>query len=104
MIKKPFSVIKNLIQAKTFFKKLPWVLGRRAFFVIIVFSFLSVLFGVFLFYVYVVGPSSKEPEVFESPVRFRQDLYYKILNQWEIDSQKESDASKIERLNPFNKN
>jgi len=92
---------KNLIRIKNFFKKTPWFLGRRAFLTILIFIFLSLSFGLFLFYSYVIGIEAQSFEVGKNSFKFREDIYKKVLERWEFNSQKVSEFSEKKYLNPF---
>ena len=60
-------------------KKIPWILARHAFLVVIAVVLVEILLGELLFYHYVVSVKKKEPEVFALPVSFQEDAYYSVV-------------------------
>jgi hypothetical protein len=72
--------IKKLGQ---FFKKIFWKMGEKplsTFFILLV---SAVIFGGLIFYQYSFLAEKKEPQVIERPIQFKEELYQKILTEWE---------------------
>ena len=69
-------------------KKLPWFLGKYAFWFILLLIVADVLFGVAIFYNYIFLVKMEEPEIAESPATFKEDVYQQIINNWQLRSQK----------------
>lgn len=83
----------NLIKIKSFFKKLPLFLGKKAFLVFI-FSFaVSLIFGGFLFYKYSVLAQKKEIVVpVDKNILFKEKDYQSVLNAWQVREKKFNEA------------
>ncbi|MFH1968302.1 MAG: hypothetical protein ABIJ84_02865 [bacterium] len=96
-----FTDAEYLFFIKRFFKKLPWFLGRHAFWVIIFLVFLSMALGWLLFYNYIITPENRQPETRKGLLSFREDVYQKVLNQRELSDQKLKQPQAEDRLNPF---
>ena len=43
----------------------------------------AVIFGGLIFYQYSFLAEKKEPQVIERPIQFKEELYQKILTEWE---------------------
>lgn len=69
-------------------KKVPWILGRYAFFVILLLAVLDILFGILIFYNYISLARTSNPRITESPSTFKVDIYQEIIEDWQIRGQK----------------
>lgn len=92
-----FNKIKKIL------KKLPKILGKRAFLTFLILFFLASIFGAFVFYKYTVLVKRLEPEVLEKPIQFNEKVYQGILNIWEEREKVFEEIEFKEYLNPFQK-
>lgn len=65
-----------------FFKKLPKILGERAFIFFLILLFLALIFGGLVFYKYSILAQKAEPEIFEKPLKFKEETYQEVLKTW----------------------
>jgi hypothetical protein len=72
--------IKNLGQ---FFKKIFWKMGEKRLSTFFILLILALIFGALIFYQYVFLAEKKEPQIIERPIQFKEELYQKILTEWE---------------------
>ncbi len=75
------SILKN-------FKRIPWILGKYAFFVVLLLIVLDLIFGVWVFYNYVFLIKETRPQITESPSMFQKGAYQQILENWQLRDQK----------------
>jgi len=68
-------------------KKIPWILGKHAFIVILSLVILSALFGVLLFYNCIFLVRISNPRITESSATFKTDIYQGILKDWQTRDQ-----------------
>ncbi len=68
-------------------KKIPWILGRNAFVVILFLVILDILFGVLIFYNYIFLVRTSQPRITESPSAFKTNVYQEVLREWETREQ-----------------
>lgn len=73
----------KLNKIKEFFKKLPMISGKHAFFTFLVFLLLALILGGFVFYKYSILIEKLEPQLLEKPIQFNEKIYQKILKIWE---------------------
>jgi len=81
--------IKRLAE---FLKKIFWKIGKNplpAFFILLI---LALIFGGLIFHQYSFLAEKKEPQIIEKPLQFKEDLYQKILTQWEERQKKFEEA------------
>lgn len=83
------------------FKKILWLLGRHAFWAIIVLVVLEVAFGAFLFYNNAYLALQNKPEIDISNFKFKEHVYKSILNQWEIRQQQLDEFIQEDYISPF---
>ena len=72
--------IKNLGQ---FLKKIFWKIGKNPLFTLLILLILTFIFSGLIFYQYVFLAEKKEPQIIERPIQFKEELYQKILKEWE---------------------
>lgn len=82
-------------------KKLPWVLGRHAFLVILVLVLLGFVISAILFYNYVTLIEAKDPQDSSASARFNSGAYQKILKTWEANQKTTQDSANKNYTNPF---
>jgi len=79
----------NKLQRLTeFLKKIFWKIGENplpAFFILLT---LALFIGCLIFYQYSFLAEKKEPQIIEKPLQFKEDLYQKILKEWETRQRK----------------
>ena len=69
-------------------KKIPWILGKHAFMVVLLLIILSIVFGVSVFYKYIYSVKISQPNIADSPSTFKSNIYQEILKDWEARDQK----------------
>jgi len=93
--------MNRIKKIKEFFKKIFWKIGENplpAFFILII---LAITFGCLIFYQYSFLVEKKEPQVIEEPLQFKEDLYQKILAEWQSRQKKFQEADSREYRNLF---
>jgi len=97
----PFLNFKKLVILKNFFKKVPWFLGRHAFVFILLLLFFAIIIGGGVFYNYVLILENKDIGVVENSLKFRKDIYKKILERWLSNELKIQQSIQEDYLSPF---
>jgi len=92
---------ENFLKLYKLFQKLPYFLARRVLIVIFAIVLFDAALGAVLFYTYVVLPEKAEPEISKDSLGFRQDLYDKVLIQWQKQEQDIKDFSQKSYSNPL---
>lgn len=82
-------------------KKILWIIGEHAFLTILIIILLELILGGFLFYNYVFLAESKESEITNYSFQFKEDIYQKILQQWDERGWKLQKSSEKEYTSPF---
>lgn len=108
-MKKHFLDYKKLLEKiKDIFLKMPWFFGKHAFFVILFFILIAVALGGLLYYNYVIAEKEITSKNGQGLIRFRKDVYVKILEKWEDKNQgiiqpEEEDTENVKENynNPF---
>lgn len=95
-----FLSFKKLSVARSIFEGVPWFLGRHAFTVILFFALCAMVLGGFLFYNY-IAVERGEPETSGGPLKFREDIYQRVLGQWQLYDQKLQQSEYKDYSNPF---
>lgn len=95
--------IYTLNKIKVFLKKLPRILGERAFLTFLGLLFLSLLFGGSLFYYYDILIQKQRTEAQFKPERFKEEVFNNVLKEWEERGKRAKDAELKEYPNPFQK-
>ncbi len=80
MIKTPKFKTKKI---KDFFKKLPKILGERAFLAFLIFLFVVFIFGGIIFYKYDILVQRANPQITEMPLQFEEKNYENVLKIWQ---------------------
>jgi len=73
----------KLKQIKIFIKKLPKKLAEKAFLTFLGLFVLSLIFGGFIFYKYSINPQSESVEGRKIGLKFKSEIYQKILQVWQ---------------------
>lgn len=82
-------------------KKIPWILGISAFWIILFFVFIGSSFGLFLFYKYAVLIEGEEIPAGGNSVKFKSNIYKKVMEEWRLKEQKFGELKTEEYSNPF---
>ena len=69
-------------------KKVPWILGRYAFPVVIFLIALDLVLGVVVIYNYIFLVKVEQLQITESPSAFKSDIYKEILKEWQSRDQR----------------
>ncbi len=69
---------------KEFFKNLSRSLAEHAFLTFLALFFISLIIGGYLFYQYSILAQKVQPKIIREPIQFKEDLYQKILQEWQI--------------------
>ena len=85
-------------------RKILWALGKDAFMLILIFVLLSLLFGEFLFYRYVVMSQLQEPDMVTPLIKFQENLYNSVLKEWQERQNTFENSSQKNHIDPFQKN
>lgn len=96
-----FSKIKTFHIKTDKIKKMPWVLGLNAFWIIIFLIFIEIAVGEFLFYKYVFLVETNESKVVDYNLKFKNNIYQKVLEKWEEKNQRFEDYQIEQYSNPF---
>jgi len=84
-----------------FLKKIFWKIGGNplpAFFILLI---LALIFGGLIFYQYSFLAEKKEPQIIEKPIQFKEDLYQKILAEWQMRQKNFDEAEQKEYRDLF---
>ena len=87
-----FKKLKNILG------KLPRALAEQAFLTILVLIFISLIWGGFLFYQYSILAQKAEPEITIEPTQFKENLYQKILEEWQNREERFQEAPNGKKL------
>jgi len=82
-------------------KKLPKILGERAFLTFLGLMVLSLTLGAFLFYKYNFLTKKIEPQITEKPLKFKEKTYEDVLKIWQEREERFKKAEFKEYPNPF---
>ncbi|MCJ7786674.1 hypothetical protein MUP06_00460 [Patescibacteria group bacterium] len=86
---------------KIFFKKLPRILGEKAFLAFLFLLFISLILGGIIFYKYSILAEKAEPRIIEKPLQFKEKVYQEILNEWEAREKRFKETELKEYPDPF---
>ena len=68
--------------------KTPRILGERAFLTSLVCILFALILGGLIIYKYGILIQKVEPQIFKKPLQFQENLYQKILAEWEARQKK----------------
>ena len=88
-------------KTKDFFKKLPRVLGERAFLTFLGLLVIALMSGGFIFYKYSILAAKTEPQVIKKPLQFKEKTYQEVLKVWQEKGKRFKEADFKEYPNPF---
>ena len=86
---------------KTFFIKLPRILGEKAFLTFLGFLIIFLIFGALLFYKYIFLAEKVQPEITEGPLQFNEELFQEILQKFEEKQRKFEETKTKAYPDPF---
>jgi hypothetical protein len=81
-------------------EKLKW-LAEHAFLVFLVLVLVALILGAAMFYKYNILVKKAEPEIKETPLQFKKNIYQNILEEWEGREERFKEADIKEHLDPF---
>jgi len=93
--------MNRIKKIKEFFKKMFWKIGENPFPTFFILIILAIIFGCLIFYQYSFLAGKKEPQIIEEPLQFKEDLYQKILAEWQSRQKKFQEAELKEYRNLF---
>jgi len=96
-----FDSAASAIKIKNFFKKLPRALAENAFLTSLVFFFIAVLLGGFLFYKYDILVERAKPESSEKLLYFDEKNFEAVLKVWQDREIRFQEADFKQYSNPF---
>jgi len=103
-MKNPFAFLSNKGE-KVFFKghikKVPWILAKNAFLVIIMLFLANILFGQLLFYYHVIVADSKPGLSVDNPAKFKENIYNTVLEESQRREEAFNNSAQINYSNPF---
>jgi len=82
-------------------KRLPRILAEHIFLSFLGLLSLALIFGGFIFYKYSILTEKIEPKILEKPLQFKEALYQKILEEWQIRQKRFEEAELKEYPDPF---
>jgi len=85
----------------SFLKKLPRILGERAFLTFLGLMILSLILGAIVFYKYSFLKKKIEPQITERPLKFKEKTYEDVLKIWQEREERFKKADLKEYPNPF---
>ena len=86
---------------KAFLKKIPKILGARAFLTFLGLLFFSLIGGGIIFYRYSILVEKTELDVSEEPLQFKEKTYQEVLKTWQEKEKKFREADLKQYLDPF---
>lgn len=84
-------------------KKIPWMLAKYAFVVVLMLILIDIILGGLLLYKCVVLVKLESLQSDKNPLEFKEDVYKEILEQWKTEEQKLQEKLERNYLNPFSK-
>jgi hypothetical protein len=85
----------------SFLKKLPRLLGEKAFLTFLGLLILSLILGTFVFYKYSFLIKKIEPQIIERPLKFQEKTYEDVLKSWQEKEERFKKADFKEYPDPF---
>jgi hypothetical protein len=98
---KLFSKQPILLGMLSAVNKLPRTLASRAFLIILLLILANLIWGVFIFYHYVVLVQVRDPEVVKENIAFKYALYDRILQEQKLQDKNFQDFQSKTYSNPF---
>ena len=95
---KSISDILKILTVKT--KKILWILGLRAFLLILFLVFIDFIIGSFIFYKYVFLAEKEEPKITKNILKFDDKTYQEVLGELQTREQSSKGSSIENQPNP----
>ncbi len=95
------SGLKNILAKAKFLAKIPLILAKRPLLACFCIFFVSLIFGGFLFYKYVILVQKIEPEISQKDFFIKDKLYQEVLKIWQEKDEKSRNADLKEYPNFF---
>lgn len=86
---------------KNFFKKLPRRAAEHCFLAFLILVFIVLIIGSLQFYQYSFLTEKSEPEISKAKIQFEENLYQKILSEWQNREERFEFTEQKEYSNPF---
>ena len=86
---------------EVFLKKLPKILGEKAFLTYLGLLILALILGGFIFYQYNILAKKTEVQITEKLLRFEEEVYNKVLKIWQEKEEKFEGADLKKYPDPF---
>ncbi len=99
--------INKLKQLKLFsirldkLRKIPWILGLSAFWIILLAVFVELIIGGLLFYKYAILVINDEQKTIDYNLKFKTGIYQKVLEEWQKRDQEFMQYQTEQYINPF---
>lgn len=71
--------MKSNVNFLKYIKRIFWKIGERAFSAILIFILFDVILGILIIYIYVILPQGKNINPSEESLKFREDVYEKVI-------------------------
>jgi len=91
----------KLAKIKDFLGEIPTILVKKPFFTTMSFLLITFVLGGIIFYKYCFLVEKAEPQVIEKPLSLKEDLFKKILEEWEERERKLEQIKYKGYPNPF---
>ena len=92
---------ENLRKLKDKLSKFGRISAEHAFLSFLVLAFIALLIGGLLFYQYSILVQRAEPQINQEPIQFKEELYQKVLKQWQAREERFEEAQEKEYLDIF---
>lgn len=79
-------------QLKESLKKIFWKIGENPLPAFCILIIVALIFGGLVFYQYSFLAEKKEPQIVERPLQFKEPLFQKILEEWQVRQKKFEEA------------
>ena len=86
---------------KEFLKRLPRILGERAFLTFLGLLLVALIFGGIIFYQYNILVKKAEVQITEEPLQFQEKIYQDVLKIWQERKEKFQETEFKEYPDPF---
>ena len=95
------SIIYSALETLTAeIKKTFWILGSRAFLLVLLLIFIDFILGGFIFYKYVFLAEKEEPNVTENVIKFNNKDYQDVMEELQAREQSNKELSTANQPNP----
>ena len=84
-----------------FVKKLPWILGKKAFLTFLISLFIWIIIGGIIFYQSIFSLKNEDVKILEKQLMFKEKNYQNILEVWEEKEKNIEEINSKQYINPF---